>query len=40
MDSTTINLFSNILKGAGRNPKQDKKKGRIKAHTVIKADEQ
>ena len=27
MDSTTITLFSNILKGAGRNPKQGKKKG-------------
>lgn len=39
MDSTTITLFSNILKGAGRNPKFGKKKGGIKAHTVIKADE-
>ena len=39
MDSTTITLFSNILKGAGRNPKTGKKKGGIKAHTVIKADE-
>lgn len=39
MDSTTISLFSNILKGAGRNPKTGKKKGGIKAHTVIKADE-
>jgi len=39
MDSTTITLFSNILKGAGRNPKSGKKKGGIKAHTVIKADE-
>lgn len=39
MDSTTITLFSNILKGAGRNPKHGKKKGGIKAHTVIKADE-
>ena len=39
MDSTTISLFSDILKGAGRNPKTGKKKGGIKAHTVIKADE-
>jgi IS4 transposase len=39
MDSTTITLFSQILKGAGRNPKQGKKKGGIKAHTVIKYDE-
>lgn len=39
MDSTTISLFSNILKGAGRNPKHGKKKGGIKAHTIIKATE-
>lgn len=39
MDSTTISLFSNILRGAGRNPKRGKKKGGIKAHTVIKATE-
>ena len=39
LDSTTITLFSDILKGAGRNPKTGKKKGGIKAHTVIKADE-
>lgn len=39
MDSTTITLFSNILKGAGRNPKTGRKKGGIKAHTVIKAEE-
>lgn len=39
MDSTTITLFSNILKGAGRNPKLGKKKGGIKAHTVICSDE-
>lgn len=36
MDSTTISLFSQILKGVGRNPKNGKKKGGIKAHTVIK----
>lgn len=39
LDSTTITLFSNIHKGAGRNPKIGKKKGGIKAHTVIKAAE-
>lgn len=39
MDSTTITLFSNVLKGAGRNPKLGKKKGGIKVHTVLKADE-
>ena len=39
MDSTTITLFKDILKGVGRNPKQGKKKGGIKAHTIIKADE-
>ena len=40
MDSTTISLFKQILKGAGRNPKRGKKKGGIKAHTVIKYDDQ
>jgi hypothetical protein len=39
MDSTTITLFKDILKGTGLNPKEGKKKGRIKAHTIIKADE-
>lgn len=39
MDSTTITLFSSILKGAGRNPKHGKKKGGIKVHSVIKATE-
>lgn len=37
MDSTTISLFSNVLKGVGRNPKHGKKKGGIKVHTVIRA---
>jgi IS4 transposase len=40
IDSTTITLFSNILKGAGRHPKHGKKKGGIKCHTVLKAIEQ
>ncbi|GHA32764.1 hypothetical protein GCM10007103_12760 [Salinimicrobium marinum] len=39
MDSTTISLFKDTPKGVGRNPKQDKKKGGIKAHTIIKASE-
>lgn len=39
MDSTTITLFSNILKGAGRNPIKGKKKGGIKVHTIITSDE-
>lgn len=38
MDSTTITLFSDILKGAGRNSKNGKKKGGIKAHTIIQED--
>lgn len=40
IDSTTITLFSNLLfKGAGRHPKTGKKKGGIKVHTVIHANE-
>jgi transposase len=35
MDSTTITLFKDILKGCGRQPKEGKKKGGIKAHTMI-----
>ena len=31
MDSTTISLFKDILKGVGRNPKEGKKKGGIKS---------
>ena len=38
-DSTTISLFKDILEGVGRNPKTGKKKGGIKVHTVINADE-
>jgi hypothetical protein len=37
IDSTTITLFSDILKGAGRNPMVGKKKGGIKMHTIINA---
>ena len=35
MDSTTITLFKEILKGCGRKSKDGKKKGGIKAHTII-----
>jgi hypothetical protein len=35
-DSTTISLFSDIMKGVGRNPKGDgKKKGGLKVHMMI-----
>ena len=40
IDSTTITLFSNLLfKGVGRHPKSGKKKGGIKVHTNIHANE-
>ena len=39
IDSTTISLFKAILEGVGRNPKTGKKKGGIKVHTVVNADE-
>src|SRR5574344_1530112 len=40
IDSTPITLFSNLLfKGVGRHPKTGKKKGGIKVHTVIHANE-
>jgi hypothetical protein len=40
IDSTTIRLFSNILEGVGRNPKDNgKKKGGVKAHMLIDAKE-
>jgi len=38
-DSTTISLFQEILKNAGRNPMNGKRKGGIKAHTLIRAQE-
>lgn len=37
IDSSTITLFSHILKGVGRNPLNGKKKGGIKMHTMINA---
>lgn len=39
VDSSTISLFKNILDCVGRHPKSGKKKGGIKVHTVINADE-
>jgi hypothetical protein len=40
VDSTTISLFSNVIfKGVGRHPKTGKKKGGIKVHSVIHANE-
>lgn len=37
VDSSTIALFSDILRGVGRNPINGKKKGGIKMHTMINA---
>lgn len=37
VDLSTISLFSDILKGVGRNPINGKKKGGIKMHTMINA---
>ena len=39
MDSTTISLFSQIFRCTGRDAINGQKKGGVKAHTVIKADE-
>ena len=39
VDSTTISLFKDILSCVGRNPKDGKRKGGIKVHSVINADE-
>jgi hypothetical protein len=38
-DSTTISLFKDILKCVGRKPKDGKRKGGVKVHTVINVDE-
>ena len=35
MDTTTITLFKEILKGVGRKPENGKRKGGIKAHKII-----
>jgi hypothetical protein len=39
IDSTTISLFQEILKASGMSPINGKRKGGIKAHTLIKAEE-
>ena len=39
MDSTTIGLFKDILRGLGSNPKEGRKKGGIKAHVIIRVSE-
>jgi len=36
-DSSTIRLFSDIMKGVGRNPNEGKKKGGLKVHMMIDA---
>ena len=38
-DSSTISLFKDIMGCVGRNPKSGKRKGGIKVHTVVNADE-
>lgn len=38
-DSTTISLFKDIMKCVGRKPKNGKRKGGIKVHTIINIDE-
>ena len=38
-DSTTISLFSDIMKCVGRKPTSGKQKGGIKVHTVMNVDE-
>ncbi len=39
IDSTTIRLFHDVLKGAGSIPSSGKRKGGLKAHVMIKASE-
>lgn len=39
VDSSTVLLFSNVLKGVGRNPSNGKKKGGLKIHTLMQASE-
>jgi len=39
IDSTTVSLFKEILKNAGRPPIDGKRKGGIKVHTLMKAEE-
>lgn len=39
VDSSTVLLFSDVLKGVGRNPLSGKKKGGLKIHTLMQASE-
>ncbi len=39
VDSTTVMLFSDVLKGVGRNPLNGKKKGGLKIHTLMQSSE-
>jgi hypothetical protein len=39
IDSTTIKLFTDVMKGAGSKPLNGKQKGGAKAHVLMKADE-
>lgn len=39
VDSTTISLFQEILKGAGLSPVNGKRKGGVKAHVLVRADQ-
>ena len=39
IDSTTISLFSDIFKGVGRTPASGRRKGGVKVHTVLRANE-
>lgn len=38
-DATVIELFSEVMKGSGKKPVSGKRKGGVKAHVLIKADE-
>jgi len=38
IDSTTLSLFSEIFKAAGRNPSDGKRKGGVKVHMAVQAD--
>jgi hypothetical protein len=38
-DSTTVSLFQEIMRNAGRNPASGKRKGGVKVHTLMQSDE-
>lgn len=39
IDSTTISLFHDVLRTAGQNPANGKRKGGIKVHTLVRSDQ-